>query len=182
MVLAEGSLPWWDVVDLHAVVDRIQVWPGGWSQSDDNPASTINALPASLLFLEWFQWSGCSGSRWACPHPEAKTLLVGSLQAERETTFYHSVDVRKALANPHEEHYACRSTLAGLIAVPALNANIGSSPMICLFASNNDPANNRFLIIRREVTYHMTFNETRYVHSSCTLINFVSWNFLSFLS
>jgi len=145
----------------HAVVDRIQVVFGVIPTDDNNPAANHQRpFPVTSLVIPWNDFNGAAAlvPDEVMSYPEAKTKLVGSLQAERETTFYHSVDVRKALANPHEEHYACRSTLAGVIAVPALNANIGSSPMICLFASNNDPANNRFLIIRREVTYHMTFS------------------------
>lgn len=146
----------------HAVVDRIQV-TFGVIPTDDAPVQDVGRqrpFPVTSLVIPWNDFNGVNALHpdEVMSYPEAKTRLVGSLQAERETTFYHSVDVRKALSNQHEEHYACRSTLAGVIAVPALNANIGAAPMVCLYASNNDPVFARFFILRRDITYHLTFS------------------------
>jgi len=145
----------------HAVVDRIQVTFGVIPTDDNNPAPN-HQRPFSVtsLVCPWYDFNAAHALTpdEVRSYPDAKTRLVGSLNAERETTFYHSVDVRKALANQREEHYACRSSLAGVITVPVLNANIGATPIICFFAANHDPVENRFYYLRRDVVYHMTFS------------------------
>lgn len=146
----------------HAVVDRVQVTYGvipNDAYGGDQPMAQRSFLACSSI-MPWNDYNAIVAVPMdsIISQYESKSRLVGPLQAQHEVTFYHSVDLRKALANPHEEYYASRSTNAGVITTPALNANIGSTPIVVFSAFNRDNQQPRYFQLRRDVVYHITFS------------------------
>ena len=148
----------------HAVVDRVQVTFGvtpsvGGNIPDDYDLQS-RPFTASSLIIPWYDFDNGNNltPEQIQSYPGCVTKMIGARSADGEVRFYQSVDIRTALANYREEHYACKSTSAGVITVPALNANIGSVPMICLWTANQDGGADRYFNMRRDVTYHMTFS------------------------
>lgn len=146
----------------HAIVDRVQVtWTAINFPANDAVENNRRPLIVTSLVMPWHDFNAGVAAFVADQYgsyPDSQTKIVAAYGAEGETVFHQSVDVRRALANPHEEPYACRSTPAGVITVPVLNAAIGASPMICLAIQNPDDVFTRRLLIRRDVVYHITFS------------------------
>ena len=81
--------------------------------------------------------------------------MAGHPYAQEEINHYHSVDVRKFLNyKANTDGYRFTSTQAGVIAFPAAQPD---TPMVTLVAYN-DFASARTFLLRREVTYHITFS------------------------
>lgn len=147
----------------RAVVDRVFVkvgfTPTAGTETYDGRIMDPFRVIAAVIPWNDFNDSANLTSFALSSYPEAKTAMIGHTYSQPEKVFYLDVDVRKALANTREEHYACRSTLAGAITLPTLNANIGASPMATFMIDNTlSTVSGRTCYVRREIVYHFTFS------------------------
>ena len=102
----------------HAVVDRVQVTFGvtpsvGGNIPDDYDLQS-RPFTASSLIIPWYDFDNGNNltPEQIQSYPGCVTKMIGARSADGEVRFYQSVDIRTALANYREEHYACKSTSA----------------------------------------------------------------------
>lgn len=88
--------------------------------------------------------------------PDAKTCQVGHPYASQNNNMFFSIDLRKAMANYREEHYAIKSELNGAMTLPN-QATVPEAPVVCL-AVFNQYAEAVGYSVQRECTYHFTFS------------------------
>lgn len=149
----------------RAVVDRVSVTFGFTPSASGQENFDGRLYDPYRVIGGVVPWNDFNDNNNFTPHvfasyPESKTAQIGFLFSQSERVMKFNVDVRKAIGDGREEHYACRSSLVGVITVPVLNANIGASPMIVYMLDNNNSLSNtsRTCFVRREITYHITFS------------------------
>lgn len=84
--------------------------------------------------------------------PHSKNTMIGNVAGQNTQCFYHSVDVRKALADGHENVFNIESTPAGQMNMPGP----ARAPAIYLAVYNPTAVAHGYLV-QRDTTYHMTF-------------------------
>lgn len=148
----------------RAVVDRVYVKVGFTPSGSGLEAYDGRVLDPYRVIAAVIPWTDFNDSTNLTPYtlgsyPEAKTAMLGHAYSQAMRTMTFSIDNRKAIADGHEEHYARRSTNAGVITVPTLSV-VPSHPMATFMLDNTNSitTTSRTCFVSREITYHFTFS------------------------